>query len=260
MKKILFTGARGGIAASVIDRLIYEDYYIYVTVHTLEQLKEVKKKYNGINNIKCLKLDVTNKRDQDKIKDLDIDVFVSNAAVGYGGSIIDIDINDLKKNFEINVFSNFKIIQYILQNMLKKDSGKIIIISSIAGIIPLRFLGSYSATKASIIKLTQTLRKELKLITKNIHVSLVLPGMYHTGFNQVMLENKYPNMSNSIFKFKEKEIRFWEDLFWNTFEYPKLDSITNKIYKAITKNRSKFIYSAPLSQKIVAKIYQIFKW
>lgn len=260
MKKILFTGARSGIAASVIDRLINEDYFIYVTVHNLEQLKEVKKKYNNIKNVKCLKLDVTNKRDQDKIKDLDIDILVSNAAVGYGGSIVDIDINDLRKNFETNVFSNFKIIQNTLQNMLKKDSGKIIIISSIAGVMPLRFLGSYCATKASIIKLTQTLRKELKLITKNIHVSLILPGMYHTGFNQVMLENKYPKMSDSIFKGEEKEIRFWEDLFWNTFEYHNLNSITNKIYKTIKKDKPKFIYGAPLNQKIAAKIYQIFKW
>lgn len=260
MQKILFTGARSGIAASVIDRLINKDYYIYVTVHTLEQLKEVKKKYNGINNIKCLKLDITNKKDQEKIKKLDIDILVSNAAVGYGGSIIDIDINDLRKNFETNVFSNFKIIQLALQKMLNKGSGKIVIISSLAGVMPLRFLGSYCATKSSIITLAKVLRKELKLITKNIKICLVLPGMYHTGFNQVMLENKYPKMKDSYFKNKEKEIRFIEDLFWNTFEYQNLNSITNKIYEAIKKEKPKFIYSAPFNQKIGAKLYQILKW
>lgn len=260
MKKILFTGARSGIAASVIDRLANDDCYIYVTVHTLGQLKEVNKKYSGIENIECFKLDITNKKDQDKIKDLDIDILVSNAAVGYGGAIVDMDINDLRKNFETNVFSTFNIVQLTLQNMLKKDSGKIILIASIAGIIPLRFVGSYCATKASIIKLTQVLRKELKILTKNIHVSLILPGMYHTGFNQVMLENKYPKIKNSIFKEKEKEMRFFEYLFWDTFEYKKLNSITNKIYTAIVNDKPKFIYSAPLSQKIVAKVYQIFKW
>lgn len=260
MKKILFTGARSGIASSVIDKLINEDYFIYVTVHTLEQLTEVNKKYKNVSNVKCFKLDVTSKTDQEKIKDLDIDILVSNAAIGIGGSVIDVDINDLRKNFETNVFSNFKLIQLALDNMLKKDSGRIIVISSIAGIMPLRFLGSYCATKASIIKLTQVLRKELKLVTKNIRISLILPGMYHTGFNQVMLENKYSKIKNSIFKEKEQEIRFCEDLFWNTFEYHNLDSITNKIYKAITKVKPKFIYSVPLSQKIVAKIYQIFKW
>ena len=260
MKKILFTGARSGIAASVIERLFNEDYFIYITVHTVEQLKEVKEKYRSFNNIKCFKLDVNNKKDRDKLKDLDIDILVSNAAIGYGGSIIDIELKKLKENFETNVFSNFAIVKIVLQNMLNKDSGKVIIISSLAGIMSLRFLGVYCATKASIIKLTQSLRKELKLITKNVHISLILPGMYHTGFNQVMLENKYPLKHDSKFKNKEKEITFWEDLFWNTFEYQKLHSITNKIYKAIKKEKPKFIYSAPLSQKIGTKLYQLFKW
>ncbi|MBE6151828.1 MAG: SDR family NAD(P)-dependent oxidoreductase [Firmicutes bacterium] len=260
MKKILFTGARSGIAASVIEKLLHDEYYIYVTVHTLEQLKKIRKKYENFNNVECFKLDVNSKNDRDKLKDLDIDIFVSNAAIGYGGSIVDTSISKLKDNFETNVFSNFAIVQIVLQNMLKKDNGKIIMISSFAGIMPLRFLGFYCATKASIIKLTQCLRKELKLVTKNIHISLILPGMYHTGFNQIMLENKYPISNDSIFKNKEKEIKFIEELFWETFEYKKLDSITNKIYKAIIKPKPKFIYSAPLFQKIGAKLYQIFKW
>lgn len=260
MQKILFTGARSGIAASVINKLKEKDYYIYVTVHTHKQLNEIKKIYSGQNNIECLKLDVTKKHDQEKLKELDIDIFVSNAAIGCGGSIIDIDINRLRENFETNVFSNFKLIQIVLENMLKKDKGKIIVISSIAGIIPLKFLGSYCATKSSIIKLTQALRKEIKMLTKNVKVSLVLPGMYHTGFNQVMLESKYPKMKNSIFKDKENEIRLAEDLFWNTLEYHNLNSITNKIYNAITKENPKFIYSAPFLQKVGAKLYQIFKW
>lgn len=260
MKKVLFTGARGGLARDVIQRLINDNYFIYVTVHTLEQLRKVQKQYNNYKNIKCLKLDITSKRDRDKVKDLDIDILVANAAIGYGGSLIDIEVNKMRENFEVNVFSNFEIIQIILKNMLKKDGGKIIIVSSIAGIMPLRFLGSYCATKASLIKLTQTLKKELKILTKNIHISLILPGMYHTGFNQVMLENKYPDMYKSFFKNRENDIRFFEELFWTAFEYKRLNSITKKIYKSIVSTKTKFIYSAPLNQKIVAKIYQIFNW
>lgn len=260
MKTILFTGARSGIASAVINRLIDEDYYIYVTVHTVEQLRDVKEKYKNYKNIKCFKLDVNNKKDRDKIKELNIDILVSNAAVGHGGSIINMDLQRLEDNFETNVFSNFKIIQSVIQNMINKDSGTIIIMSSLAAIIPLKFLGSYCATKASINKLTQCLRKEVKLITKNIKIKLIMPGMYYTGFNQVMLENKYPEFKNSVFKSKEKDIRFMEDLFWNTLEYQNLDSISKKVYNAISKNNKKFMYVAPFSQKIGAKLYQIFKW
>ena len=59
--------------------------------------------------------------------------------------------------------------------------------SSLIGLMPLKFLGVYSATKASIIHLTTTLKEELKLLDTNIKVVLIEPGMYHTGFNQVML-------------------------------------------------------------------------
>lgn len=260
MQKILYTGARSGIAASVIETLINKDFYIYISVHTEQQLKEVKQVYQNIKNVECLKIDINDLKDQEIIKKLDIDILVANAAIGIGGSIIDIDIDKIKENYETNVFSNFKIIQAVLNTMLKKDSGRIIIMSSLAGIIPIKFLGSYCSTKASIIKLTQCLKKELKMITKNIKISLILPGMYHTGFNQVMLENKYPEMDKSIFKDKIKEIRFKEDLFWNSLEKNNLNSISNKVYKAITSNYPKFIYSAPLLQTIGAKIYQLFMW
>lgn len=234
--------------------------FFYVAVHTDKQLEEVRKKYLDFKNIECIKLDITDSFDRNKIESLDIDILVANAAIGFGGSIINMEIEKIKDNFETNVFSNFELIQMVLKNMLKKDKGRIIIIASLAGIIPLKFLGSYCATKASIIKLTQCLKKELKLITKNIHISLILPGMYHTGFNQVMLENKYPAMKNSIFKDKIKEIQSREYLFWNILEHKNLNSISNKVYKAITKKNPKFIYSAPLLQSIGAKLYQLWMW
>ena len=82
-------------------------------------------------------------------------------------------MDKVRENFEVNVFSNFEIVQIVIKNMIKKDSGKIIMISSLAGILPLKFLGSYCATKSSIIMLTQVLKKEIKLISKNIKISLI---------------------------------------------------------------------------------------
>lgn len=126
--------------------------------------------------------------------------------------------------------------------------------SSLAGIMPLKFIGAYSATKASIIKLTQTLYKEMKMISKNIHISLILPGMYHTGFNQVMLENKYDWMNKkSYFKEEINLIRKKETTFWNLFERKKLNTITKQIIKSI-KNNNKFIYTAPITQTLAANI------
>ena len=260
MKSILLTGARSGIINNVIEKIKNKNYKIYVTVHTEIENKILQEKYKKYKNIECFKLDVTNELDKKKISNLDIDILISSAAIGNGGSIAEIKIDKIRENFEVNVFSNFEIVQIILKKMIKKDKGKIIMISSLAGILPMPFLGSYCATKASINMLSTVLKKELKIITDNIKVVLIQPGMYHTGFNQVMLENKYEWMSvESYFNSKIEEIRKKENLIFNILEKHNLDSITNKIVKIIEKENPKFIYRAPLSHVIGAKVYQIFK-
>lgn len=257
MKKILITGARSGIINKVIDKII-DDYFIYVTVHTDSQLKAIKEKYKDNNNIKCLKLDITNKKDINKIKDLDIDIFISNAAISESGSILEIEIDKIRENFETNVFSNFEIIQIVLKNMIKKGSGKVIIMGSLAGKIPMPFAGSYSATKASIIKLTEALNLELKLLEQKIDIVLILPGLYDTGFNKLMFDKKYDLDIDSYFKHQINLIKKSETLILKLFEKKKLDSIVNKIIKAINEENPKFIYSAPVSQRLFTSIISLY--
>ena len=257
MKKILITGARSGIINKVIDKII-DDYFIYVTVHTESQLKAVKEKYKDNKNIKCLKLDITNKKDINKIKDLDIDIFISNAAISESGSILEIEIDKIRENFETNVFSNFEIIQIVLKNMIKKGSGKVIIMGSLAGKIPMPFAGSYSATKASIIKLTEALNLELKLLEQKIDVVLILPGLYNTGFNKLMFDKKYDLDIDSYFKYQINQIKKSENLVLKLFEKKKLDSIVNKIIIAINEENPKFIYSAPITQRLFTSIISLY--
>ena len=141
--------------------------------------------------------------------------------------------------------------------MLKKNNGKIIIMSSLAGIIPIPFLGSYCSTKASIIKLTECLKKELKILNSNIKISLIEPGMYKTGFNKYMFDNKYDDDFNDLFKEELELIHLRENIMMMLLERKNYKSIVKQIKKAI-KNDNKFIYRAPLFQSIGAKIYNIF--
>lgn len=204
---------------------IKNKYFIYVTTHTVIELENIKEEYKNEKNIKCFKLDVTSKVDKQKIKDLDIDIFVANSAIGIGGSIINMNMNNIRNNFEVNVFSNFELIQIILKNMLEKKEGKIIIMSSMAGIIPIPFLGSYCSTKASIIKLSECLKKELKILNSNIKICLIEPGMYKTGFNKVMFDNKYNTNFDLLFKEELELIRKKENIMMFFLEKKKLNSI-----------------------------------
>ena len=259
MKKVLFTGARSGMAHATIKKLLHKDYEIYVTVHTDKQLELVEETYSNYGNVKCLKIDITNPDDIKQLESLDIDILVNNAAVGEGGSIAEIPMDKVRHNFEVNVFGTFSVVQIVLKRMIQKDEGRIINISSLFAIIPYNFLGVYCATKASISKLTTTLHNELKLINDKIKIILIEPGAYHTGFNQVMLNNKYDWMHiNSYFSKEIEEIRRKENIFFNMFEKRCLNSIVNKIEKAITSNNPRCVYRAPLSQAIFAKIYSFF--
>ncbi len=258
MEKILFTGARSGIITGVIDKLNNKKYEIYVTVHTDTQLELVLKKYEGKKNIHCMKVDITSKEDRLKLQNLDIDILVCNGAVGYGGSIAEIDMNLVRQNFEVNVFSNFEVVQILIANMIRKNHGKIIFMSSLAAIFPVSFLGSYSATKASISRLAFTLRKELKLISSKIQVAVIEPGFYHTGFNQLMFQNKYDWMDIDSYFSNCLDILHKREAFLEKYiEKKNYKSIQRQILCAIKSKECDAIYRAPFLQSALAKGYQI---
>ena len=129
--------------------------------------------------------------------------------------------------------------------------------SSLAGIIPLSFIGSYCATKASLIKIAQVLKSELRLVNNNVKVSLIEPGIYLTGFNKFMFMNKYDNIDlyfNEIINI----IKLKENLTLKILGHKNYDSIVNKIVCAIESDNPKFIYRAPIFQVLGAKIYSLF--
>lgn len=257
MKKVLITGARSGIISKVIDNII-NDYELYLTVHTDSQVRAMKDKYKNYKNVTCMKLDITNEYDYRKIENIDIDIYIANAAIAESGSMIEMPVDRIRDNFETNVFSNFKVLQRVLQKMIKKGRGKVIIMGSLAGKIPMPFFGAYSGSKASLIKMTEALRFELLLLDSDIKVSLILPGLYDTGFNKLAMDKKYDFMDlDSFFEYQLDFIRAY-DKFVLFFEQRSLSSIVNKICQAVSSDNPKFIYTAPFSQSLVARIVSLF--
>lgn len=254
MKKILITGATSGIAEELIKQ-IKNDYYIYVTTHTNSELKRMKHNYQNNHNIECFKLDITDKIDRNKLYNLDVDILICNAAISIGGSIINMNVDDIRHNYEVNVFSNIEIIQIILKNMIKKNRGKIVIMGSLASIIPIANIGSYSSTKAALVKISECLKRELKILNTNIKISLIEPGLYHTGFNNLMFDNKYDTEFDDLFKEELELIRKKEKIIL-FFERRDLNSIVRQIKKSLESD--KFIYRAPFTQSFIAKIYSLF--
>jgi len=213
-KTILITGAGSGIGKDTAFALTKRGHHVIATTETIEQKDDLlTESKNWAGNIEIFKLDITKNEDRSLVENIDLDVLVNNAGIGESGSLVEIDFDKVRENFEVNVFSAFELSQIVLKKMLAKDSGNILFISSLLGRITSPFLGPYSMTKFALSSGAEAMRKEIHRINKNVHVSLIEPGGYHTGFNQKNIAKKYEWMDeNSPFygvinELKKEEIR-----------------------------------------------------
>lgn len=189
--RILITGAASGIGYNLGVELVKRNHTVYFTTHTEKELVTLKAKLleNKIDAL-SFKMDITT-NDIKLVEKLKIDCLINNAAIGIGGSILHMNLDGLKLNYDVNIFSTINLIKKVYNNMVKdKINGKIIIISSLSYYIPLEFIGCYTSSKAALSTLVRTLKKELKYEDNNINLSLVELCAYNTGFNDVMIDNK----------------------------------------------------------------------
>jgi short-subunit dehydrogenase len=133
-----------------------------------------------------IKLDLLSEIDLAHAAALDVDVLVLNAGVQETGSLVDIPLELVRKSFEINVFAHLDLAQRIIPSMIKRKSGKVVWVSSQAGLYAPPFLGAYAATKHAIEALASTMKAELNPF--GIGVATVNPGLFRTGYNETGAE------------------------------------------------------------------------
>lgn len=118
-----------------------------------------------------------------------IDIAVNNAATNpHFGPILTADEGQWDKILDVNVMGYFRVAQAVVPEMQKRGGGKIINISSIAGLKPLPEMGIYSVSKAAVLMLTQVLAQELG--PHNIQVNAIAPGMIKTHFSRVLWQTE----------------------------------------------------------------------
>ncbi|MGN0993372.1 MAG: SDR family NAD(P)-dependent oxidoreductase [Bacilli bacterium] len=256
---VLITGATSGIGYALCEKLIKNGYKVFLGVHTKKEVKTALEKIKNLNyqdRVTVLKLDITKKDDRDIIKSLDIDCLVNQAGIGIGGSLLNMNISDIRKNFEVNFFGTLEMTKLYIETR-KNKSGKVLITSSLAGLLPIPFLGSYCSTKSALITMTTCLKKEIQKTNLDIKIKLIEPGAYKTGFNQIMIENK-DILNDLVFNQSLESISQTQKEQFSLIEKKHLSSIVNKMYKAIESDSNKLIYRAPFIQVLGAKLYMMF--
>ncbi|WP_274969902.1 elongation factor P 5-aminopentanone reductase [Lachnoanaerobaculum orale] len=188
---ILITGASRGIGRAVAIEFAKNKHNIIICAKSdLEGLKNTKQLVEN-EGVSCYTglCDVTN---EDSVKDFisdsvkiigQTDILINNAGISYIGLLQDMSLEDWNKVLSTNLTSAFLMSKYVIPEMLKKQSGHIINISSVWGNIGASMEVAYSASKGGINSFTKALAKELA--PSNISVNAISPGFIDTDMNKV---------------------------------------------------------------------------
>ncbi len=250
MKTILITGAGSGIGKDAAFALAKRGHAVIATTHTESEAEALLVEASAANvRIQAWKLDITDAADREKIASHDLDVLINNAGIGETGSLAEVPMERVRKNFEVNVFSTIEVTQVVLRGMMRKGKGTVLVVSSLVGRVPSTFLNPYSMTKFALSGGMAALRAELHRVAKNVHVSLVEPGAYATGFNQKMLAKKYEWMDeHSYFHSIIPALKKEEKKSFGLIEQKSTASIVKKIVTASEAKKPRLRYSAPVYQ------------
>lgn len=187
MSTILITGAGTGFGKEIALRLAAQGHEVVAGVEIIAQVTALREAAaeRGVE-LEVVKLDVTDAGDRAQFADRDVDVLVNNAGVSEGGSTLDIPAARLERQFDVNVLGPVLLTQLVGRRMVRRGSGKIVFMSSVAGLTTDPFTGAYSASKHAVEAFADALNQELAEF--GIQVATINPGPFLTGFNDTMFE------------------------------------------------------------------------
>ena len=181
-KKIIITGATGGIGNELVKKFISLKGKVLATGTNIEKLEKLKKEYH---DVEILKFDISKHSEienfvedaSSKIKGLDI--LVNNAGITIDNLSIRMKNEEWQKVIDINLSSTFFICKYGIKKLLKNKFGRIINITSIVGHTGNIGQANYTASKAGMVAMSKSLA--LEYAKKNITINCVSPGFIQTA-------------------------------------------------------------------------------
>tara|TARA_X000001036_G_scaffold119371_1_gene112859 strand:+ start:365 stop:1096 length:732 start_codon:yes stop_codon:yes gene_type:complete len=180
-KKIIITGATGGIGNSLVKKFLDHGSIILATGTKEEKLNSLKKEFSNIH-IQKFNLDehknIESFIDSASNKIGGLDILVNNAGITLDNISIRLTEENWKKVLDINLTSTFLMCKFAIKKMLKNKSGKIINITSIVGHTGNVGQANYSASKAGIVAFSKSLA--IEYAKKNININCVSPGFIKT--------------------------------------------------------------------------------
>jgi len=193
-KVVWITGASSGIGEALVHSFAKQGAIIVLSARRQNELERVAKEA-GLTNansfIISFDLSDTSKADEYAKQVIDrfkkIDILINNGGQSQRSEAIDTPVETERKLFEINYFSAVNLSKAVLPYMLKQNSGKIVVTSSIAGKFGFYLRSSYSAAKHALHGYFESLRLEVE--DKEVTVLLVCPGKIKTNVSLNAVSN-----------------------------------------------------------------------
>ena len=197
-KVAVVTGSSTGIGFETSLLLARNGFYTYATMRDTLKSDKIEKIASKENlPLEVLSMDVDNddsvRNAIEKIIDekQKIDILVNNAGYGLFGALEDISIEEIKKQFETNLFGAIRTIKEVLPTMREQKNGIIVNVTSIAGVVGIPAECIYVSTKFALEGLSESISYELQ--SYGIKVILIEPGVINTNF---VPNIKFPNKTN----------------------------------------------------------------
>ncbi len=244
-RSILITGATSGIGRHAAIHLHAQGHQVFATGRNEAAIAEL-----NAMGIHAFRLDVTDaasiasaKRTIDELTvGAGLDVLVNNAGYGLFGPLEVLTEDDVRQQFETNVFGLLAVTRAFVPEMRERGWGRIINVSSVGGRMTFPLAGAYTATKYAVESMSDALRMELAAF--GIKVSLIEPGYIDTGFTSTTLSHldRYDGENTPYAEAfaRAGDVERSIERFAAT---PK--AVTRAIEKAITRRRPRARYVAP---------------
>lgn len=187
MADVLVTGAGSGFGKGTAIELASRGHNVIAACQLQEQADALAAEAPGLTT---MILDVTDAASIAQVNDMSIDVLINNAGRGLMAPLTNVPLDEVRKTFDVNVFGMLAMCQAVIPGMKARGSGRIINVSSIAGILSGAMSAPYAMTKHAVEALSVAMREELA--PHGIDVTKINPGPYLTGFNDAMVDGVEP--------------------------------------------------------------------
>ncbi|MEA9978472.1 MULTISPECIES: SDR family oxidoreductase [unclassified Pseudomonas] len=181
----LITGASSGIGFTYADRLAKRGFDLLLVARDQERLETMAfrlREETGVT-VEVLKADLIDRADLQKVEqrlrtDTSISLLLNNAGVASVGTLAESDLSGLDRMIQLNVVALTHLASAAADGFSRAGRGSIINIASVVPLAPEMFNATYTATKAYVLSLTQSLNAELK--ESGVRVQAVMPGATRT--------------------------------------------------------------------------------